>query len=114
MAARGRASYGSFAASSAALERVWNPKVHVVWQIEEFRPELQVSGFRTQRKVLLKRQIPITEAGTPENTIPGISKDVECRRNETACVVVLRDRPARELTVANTVRNVAVSVVQSA
>src|SRR3989442_8595943 len=49
-----------------------------------------------------------------ENTIPGIAKNVERRRKEAACVVVSGDGPCRELTAANTIRYVAVSIVQGA
>ena len=112
MAARSRASDGSLTAGPTTLEGIGHPKVDVVWQIEEFRPELQISGFRSQWKVLLQRQIPVAEAGAPENAIPGISKDVECRRSEAAWVVVFSDGSVRELTAANTVWYVTVSVVQ--
>jgi len=114
MAAGSRASDGSLTAGATTLEGIWRPEVDIVRQIEEFRPELQISGFRSQWEVLLQRQIPVAEAGAPENAIPGISKDVKCRRGEAAWVVVVSDGPMRERTATNTVRYVTVSVVQVA
>src|SRR5438552_11493327 len=91
MATRSRAGNGSLTAGSATLEGIWHPKVDVVGQIEELRPELQISEVRSQWKILLQRQIPIAETRAAENTIPGISKDIGRRRDEAACVVVFSD-----------------------
>ena len=69
MATRSRAGNGSLTAGSATLEGIWHPKVDVVGQIEELRPELQISEVRSQWKILLQRQIPIAETRAAENTI---------------------------------------------
>ena len=52
MAARGGASDGPLTAGATTLEGIGHPKVDVVWQIEEFRPELQISEIRPQQKIL--------------------------------------------------------------